>query len=92
MAVLGGWVKSSAYGQVGRVYAKYHNFKETNEDEYWFMAQKIPFAKADRNRPWYSILTKDGGSILAPESYLTNVEPQGFLNNPWESYYFGEEK
>lgn len=41
------------------------------------------------SRVWLSVLVDGGGSIEAPETVLTEIEPFPFTNN-WASFYFAD--
>ena len=89
-AKLGDYVQTERYGYQGRVCAKHHSFKDTGLTQDWFDSQQISFRGSSVNESWYSILVRDGGSVLVPEKSITEMLEPFELNNPWESYYFNK--
>jgi hypothetical protein len=87
-AKLGDYVTTNRHNHEGRVYAKHHSFKDTNESDAWFNIQQPPLDKSTKEESWYSILTKNGGAIVVPESDLISTNHPYDLNNIWESFYF----
>ena len=87
-AFLGDFVITKKYRYRGRVYAKYHNAKGTNEEDWWFEQQQIPFTQEEMEGRWYSILCENGGSVLVPENDILEIEEPYELKNNWESNYF----
>ncbi len=90
MAKLGDWVRDNKNGYTGRVCAKHFYFGDSGNSQAWLDAQEVPFTKEDLNKNWYSILCLGGGSISTCETYIEVIEPQGNLDNPFESFYFGD--
>lgn len=87
---LGDWVECTTHHYVGRVYAKHNTFQDTNENDRWFEGQTVPLELSDKEKPWYSVLTLNGGSVLISERCIkikTEVPYDG-LNNIWASFYF----
>jgi len=87
-AYLGDWVEDLNNHYVGRVCGKHALFSETSENDNWFDFQLLPLEEADKAKPWYSILTIHGGSILVPERCIKLLDTKPELKNVWEDFYF----
>jgi heat shock protein HspQ len=91
-AKIGNYVQTEGHSLVGRVYAKYHNFSETSEDDEWFNGLSIKPDISKKTQPWYSILVEGGGAILTWEDDIIKVEKERKtpLKNIWESWHFDD--
>jgi len=89
-AYLGEYVITGKYNYRGRVTAIHTSFDRTGENEKWLNAQSVKVTDEERNGKWYSVLCKDGGSVLVSESDITKKEQPYPLNNLWESEYFNQ--
>jgi hypothetical protein len=58
-------VQTIAHAYTGIVHKKHH---VCPMDDDWINAQRIPVNPADMNKPWYTIHTDEGGSVVRPES------------------------
>jgi len=90
MYKLGDYVSTKRHSYSGRIYAKYHLFSETKESQGWFNDQIPQISKTDLIKSWYSILVKNGGAILVPESDIIEKHKPYKLNNMWEDFYFDD--
>ncbi len=90
-AYLGQWVIDTAHGHIGKVYQKYRNAEEANIKEFWLSLQSVQYTAHDLTLPWYSVLVQDGGSIAVAESRIAVLHLKEKLNNPYATFYFGEE-
>jgi len=85
---LGEYVVTGKYGYRGRVTGIHSSFSRTGESERWLDGQEIPVTKEEREGKWYSVLCKDGGSVLVSERDIVAKEEPYDLNNVWEDEYF----
>jgi hypothetical protein len=99
-AFLGDYVITKTHRHMGRVYKKYNAFYETHEHtkdggkdtSSWFGGQKPKLSKRTLDKPWYSILCKDGGAVLVPESELAAIqEPYALGNEYYGEFHFGDQ-
>jgi hypothetical protein len=88
-AKIGNYIKTRSHFHNGRVYKKHHSFNDTSESLSWFNELEPKPDETTLQENWYSILCKNGGSILTHESDIVEVEKTGeILNNNWEEHYF----
>ena len=98
MYTLGNYIRTTTNRQSGRIYRKHHNFANVNETESWFVALKIVEGKtveekdAMKSEIWYSILVSWGGSVSIPESEIEGIIEPLNIWNPWEKFYFGDDR
>ena len=90
ISYLGEYVRTKIHNNRGRIYKKYNYYSESQKSENWFNMQKPGYSKSVLSEPWYSILCKDGGTVLVPECEIIAKEAPYFLNNAHEENQFGD--
>jgi hypothetical protein len=86
---LGDFVRSRKSGVQGRIFRKYHFFKETSQTMEWFASQAGGYPLSTLEEPWCEILCHNEGVLLLP---VGDLEPSqlsaGEFINRNNSFYF----
>jgi len=86
---LGAYVRTNSTGLRGRVTAIHHGCNQSAE----WLAEQTLLTPEQRTAPgvWLDILVDRSGSIHAPASVVTEIEPFDFQHT-WASFYFDVEE